>query len=37
MFESAAPSGKKARAEAMSIVELTGTAADDRLTLVDTA
>ncbi|MCZ6539070.1 MAG: hypothetical protein O6922_04510, partial [Chloroflexi bacterium] len=37
MFESVAPDGKKARAEAMSIIELTGTSGDDRLTLVDTA
>ena len=37
MFESVAPGGKKARAEAMSIIELSGTGAEDRLTLVDTA
>jgi hypothetical protein len=37
MFESVAPSGKKARAEAMSVIELDGTGSEDRLTLVDTA
>lgn len=36
LFESVAPSGKKARAEAMSVIELAGTGAEDRLTLVDT-
>jgi len=38
MFKSVAPSGKKARESAMSVIELTGTAAAERLTLVgDTA
>jgi uncharacterized protein YhaN len=37
MFKSVAPSGKKARKAAMSVIELTGTAAAERLTLVDTA
>lgn len=37
MFESVAPSGKKARAEAMSVIELAGTSSENRLTLVDTA
>ena len=37
MFNSVAPSGKKAREAAMSVIELTGTAAAERLTLVDTA
>jgi len=37
MFKSVAPSGKKAREAAMSVIELTGTAAAERLTLVDTA
>ena len=37
MFESIAPGGKEERAEAMKIVELSGTGADDRLSLVDTA
>ena len=37
MFESAAPGEKKARDEAMSIIELAGTSAEYRLTLVDTA
>jgi uncharacterized protein YhaN len=37
MFKSVAPSGKKARYAAMSVVELTSTAAAERLTLVDTA
>ena len=37
MFESVAPGEKKARDEAMSIIELAGTSAEYRLTLVDTA
>jgi uncharacterized protein YhaN len=37
MFKSVVPSGKKAREAAMSVIELTGTAAAERLTLVDTA
>ena len=37
MFESIALGGKEERAEAMKIVELSGTGADDRLSLVDTA
>jgi uncharacterized protein YhaN len=37
MFKSVAPSGKKAREAAMSVIELTGNAAAERLTLVDTA
>ncbi len=37
MFESIAPGGKEERAEAMKIVELSGTGADDRLSLVYTA
>jgi uncharacterized protein YhaN len=38
MFKSVAPTGKKAREHAMSVIELTGTAAAERLTLVgDTA
>ncbi len=37
MFKSVAPTGKKARAEAMSVVELTSSAAAERLTLVEPA
>jgi uncharacterized protein YhaN len=37
MFKSVAPSSKKAREAAMSVIELNGTAAAERLTLVDTA
>jgi len=37
MFKSVAPTGKKARAEAMSVIELTSTAAAERLTLVEPA
>jgi hypothetical protein len=36
IFKSIAPSGKKAREAAMSVIELTGTAAAERLALVDT-
>jgi uncharacterized protein YhaN len=37
MLKSVAPSGKKARDQAMSVVELTGTASAERLTLVEPA
>ena len=37
MFKSVAPTGKKARSEAMSVIELTSTAAAERLTLVEPA
>ncbi len=37
MFNSVAPSGKKARAAAMSVIELSGTTGAERLTLVEPA
>lgn len=37
MFNSVAPSGKQDRDAAMSVIELSGTTADDRLTLVEPA
>jgi len=37
MFKSVAPTGKKARSEAMSVIDLSSTAAAERLTLVEPA